>query len=116
MRLINVHSYEIREFYEGGIPRYAILSHTWGEPEDEVTFQDMARLRQSSSKYRYSAMIEATDIKIRRKPGMEKILFACQQAKEDGLEWAWVDTCCIDKTSSAELDESLDVSMVRTVD
>lgn len=112
MRLINVHSYEIREFYEGGIPRYAILSHTWDEPEDEVTFQDMARLRQSSSKYRYSAMIEATDIEIRRKPGMEKILFACQQAKEDGLEWAWVDTCCIDKTSSAELDESI-TSMYR---
>lgn len=112
MRLINVHNYEIREFYEGSIPRYAILSHTWGEPEDEVTFQDMARLRQSSFKHPYSAMIEATDIEIRRKPGMEKILFACQQAKEDGLEWAWVDTCCIDKTSSAELDESI-TSMYR---
>lgn len=112
MRLINVHNYEIREFYEGGIPQYAILSHTWGEPEDEVTFQDMARLRQSSSKCPYSAIIQATDIEIRRKPGMEKILFACQQAKEDGLEWAWVDTCCIDKTSSAELDESI-TSMYR---
>lgn len=112
MRLINVHNYEIREFYEGGIPQYAILSHTWGEPEDEVTFQDMARLRQSSSEYPYSATIQATDIEIRRKPGMEKILFACQQAKKDSLEWAWVDTCCIDKTSSAELDESI-TSMYR---
>lgn len=115
MRLINVHSHEIREFHEGSIPRYAILSHTWGQPEDEVTFQDMARLRQSVSKSPSDSILEATIFEIKRKPGLEKILFACQQAKEDGLEWAWVDTCCIDKTSSAELDESI-TSMYRWYD
>lgn len=115
MRLINVHSHEIREFHEGSIPRYAILSHTWGEPEDEVTFQDIARLHQSVSTSLFSSSLEATATEIRRKPGVEKILFTCQQAKEDGLEWAWVDTCCIDKTSSAELDESI-TSMYRWYD
>lgn len=112
MRLINVHNHEIREFHEGSIPRYAILSHTWGEPEDEVTFQDMEKLRQSVSTSLSSSSIEAASIEIRRKPGLEKILFTCQQAKEDDLDWAWVDTCCIDKTSSAELDESI-TSMYR---
>lgn len=112
MRLINVHSCEIREFHEGSIPRYAILSHTWGEAEDEVTFQDMARLHQSVSTSLVGSSLEDTATEIRRKPGLQKILFTCQQAKEDGLEWAWVDTCCIDKTSSAELDESI-TSMYR---
>lgn len=112
MRLINVHSHEIREFHEGGIPRYAILSHTWGEPEDEVTFQDMTMLRQSVSTNLSGSSLKVTGIEIKRRPGFEKILFACQQAREDGLQWAWVDTCCIDKTSSAELDESI-MSMYR---
>lgn len=115
MRLINVNSCEIREFHEGSIPRYAILSHTWGEPEDEVTFQDMARLHQSVSTSLVDSSLEAIATEIRCKPGLEKILFTCQQAKEDGQEWAWVDTCCIDKTSSAELDESI-ASMYRWYD
>lgn len=36
----------------------------------------------------------------------------CQQARRDSLEYAWVDTCCIDKTSSAELSEAIN-SMYR---
>ncbi|KDN62001.1 hypothetical protein CSUB01_10013 [Colletotrichum sublineola] len=31
----------------------------------------------------------------------------CEIAKASGIEWAWVDTCCIDKSSSAELTESI---------
>ena len=34
------------------------------------------------------------------------------QAERDGFEWAWADTACIDKTSSAELSESIN-SMFR---
>ncbi|KAF2753318.1 hypothetical protein EJ05DRAFT_426574, partial [Pseudovirgaria hyperparasitica] len=29
------------------------------------------------------------------------------QARADGLEWVWIDTCCIDKSSSAELAEAI---------
>lgn len=112
MRLINVHSCEIQEFHGSGIPRYAILSHTWGEPEDEVTFHDMARIRPAASSVLSDFIIDGTDVEIKRKAGLEKILFACRQARADGLEWAWVDTCCIDRTSSAELDESI-MSMYR---
>ncbi|KAH9908937.1 HET-domain-containing protein [Xylariomycetidae sp. FL2044] len=67
---------------------YAILSHTW--EEDEVSFQDFQDLR-SASKNR----------------GFEKIKRTCSLALERGLRYAWVDTCCIDKTSSAELSESI---------
>ncbi|KAI4599640.1 hypothetical protein KJ359_001737 [Pestalotiopsis sp. 9143b] len=71
------------------IPPYAILSHTWGADGDEVTFQDVSQKSGHS------------------KPGYQKILFCGQQAGRDGLDHFWVDTCCIDKTSSAELTKAI---------
>jgi hypothetical protein len=71
------------------IPRYAILSHTWGADDDEVTFND---LKDGSGK---------------SKAGYEKIQFCGEQARKDGLQYFWVDTCCIDKTDSAELSEAI---------
>jgi len=71
------------------LPPYAILSHTWGNESDEVTFRDL---------------MENTG---KNKPGYEKIVFCGRQAHTDNLNHFWVDTCCIDKTSSAELTESI---------
>ena len=68
--------------------RYAILSHTWGG--DEVTFEDMKN----------PAIAET-------KTGYHKIQKTCERASSQGLYLAWVDTCCIDKSSSAELSESI---------
>ncbi|KAG7288353.1 hypothetical protein NEMBOFW57_007884 [Staphylotrichum longicolle] len=87
MRLINTQTFELKDF---GVdpPPYAILSHTWGK--GEVTFQEMADLDAA-----------------RKKTGFAKIEQCCRQARSDGFDWAWVDTCCIDKTSSAELSETI---------
>ncbi|KAI0430802.1 heterokaryon incompatibility protein-domain-containing protein [Xylaria sp. FL1042] len=87
MRLLNVKTRQLQEFFGDGIPHYAILSHTWGV--EEVTFQD---LRQRSHK---------------RKRGYAKIHQTCLLAAVDRLKWIWVDTCCIDKSSSAELSEAI---------
>jgi hypothetical protein len=89
MRLLNANAQklELAEFFGDQIPPYAILSHTWGD--DEVTFQDLQR-----GQYEH-------------KLGFEKIRYTCQQAKRDELSWCWVDTCCIDKSSSAELSEAI---------
>ncbi|KAK8084864.1 hypothetical protein PG997_006135 [Apiospora hydei] len=76
------------------IPPYAVLSHTWGGLSDEVLLQD---IRAGYHEH---------------KPGYRKILFCGAQARRDGLEYFWVDTCCIDKTSSAELAEAIN-SMYR---
>ena len=76
------------------IPPYAILSHTWGADPEEVTFDDLAN---STSK---------------DKPGYDKIRFCGDRASHDGLRYFWVDTCCIAKSSSAELQESIN-SMFR---
>ncbi|KAM6510793.1 hypothetical protein FSOLCH5_011238 [Fusarium solani] len=88
MRLINVRTMELEEFYGDQIPKYAILSHTWGQ--GEVTFQDWKDLDLAS-----------------QKAGFVKILGACRQADKDLLEYLWMDTNCIDKTSSAELSEAI---------
>ena len=45
--------------------------------------------------------------KAKLKRGFNKIKECCRQAKDAGLSYAWVDTCCIDKTSSAELSEAI---------
>jgi hypothetical protein len=88
MRLINCKTLELEQFFNPDIPDYAILSHTWGS--DEVTFADA--LHQAPATAR---------------SGYRKIQFICKQAVQDGLQYAWIDTCCIDKSSSAELSEAI---------
>lgn len=73
--------------------RYVILSHTW--EDGEVSFQEIVDLDQA-----------------RNKPGFSKIDQTCRLARERGIKYAWVDTCCIDKSSSAELTEAIN-SMYR---
>ncbi|KAH8588261.1 heterokaryon incompatibility protein-domain-containing protein [Bisporella sp. PMI_857] len=76
------------------IPDYAILSHTWGADSEEVTFKDL---------------MDGTG---RNKAGYDKIWFCGEQARRDGLRYFWVDSCCIDKSSSAVLSEAI-ISMFR---
>jgi NACHT domain/Heterokaryon incompatibility protein (HET) len=71
------------------IPPYAVLSHTWGDDEEEVTFQDV------------------TNGLGKNKLGYEKIEFCGEQASQDGLRYFWIDTCCIDKTDKAEVSRSI---------
>ncbi|KAL2068712.1 hypothetical protein VTL71DRAFT_15050 [Oculimacula yallundae] len=91
MRLLSTSTLELVEFM-GEIPPYAILSHTW--EEDEVSYQEM----QSRAGH--------------TKAGYQKIKHCCLIAASDGFQYAWVDTCCIDKTSSSELSEAIN-SMYR---
>jgi hypothetical protein len=71
------------------IPPYAILSHTWGLDTDEVTFEDV------------------TNGTGKHKAGYEKIRFCGEQSRQDGLEYFWIDTCCINKTHYAELSQAI---------
>src|SRR2546421_7751149 len=92
MRLLNTTKRKLEEFETEKIPVYAILSHTWGE--NEVTLQD----------------IKGGEAE--KKKGYEKIRNTCSMAAADGFHYVWIDTCCIDKTSSAELSEAIN-SMYR---
>jgi hypothetical protein len=75
----------ITNFDDNKIPPYAILLHTWGADNEEVTFADLV-------------MGDG-----KAKPGYEKIRFCGRQARHDGLQYFWIDTCCIDKDNHAEL-------------
>ncbi|KAK3401528.1 heterokaryon incompatibility protein-domain-containing protein [Sordaria brevicollis] len=94
MRLIDTETLELHDFFELQAPAYAILSHTW--EKDEITFQEMVTKSPSTM----------------AKAGYKKIHNTCRLAQSRGQKWAWVDTCCIDKSSSAELTESIN-SMYR---
>jgi hypothetical protein len=91
MRLLNAETFTCADFNnEGTIPDYAILSHTWGV--DEVTFKDLAELSREQ---------------LVSKRAWEKVAKCCTKAIQWDLEWVWIDTCCIDQSSSAELSEAI---------
>ncbi|KAI1145569.1 heterokaryon incompatibility protein-domain-containing protein [Nemania diffusa] len=46
------------------------------------------------------------------KKGYKKAINCCLIARANGFDYVWIDTCCIDKTSSAELSEAIN-SMYR---
>ena len=92
MRLLRTNSdgsFSLTWFTGDRIPRYAILSHRWEEDDQEASLEDLSNGAANSKK------------------GYRKIQFCGEQAKNDGLEFFWVDSCCIDKRSSAELSEAI---------
>ena len=102
MWLLSTHRAELHYFPDpedvsGG---YAILSHTWDKKE--TSFQDLRdhikRCAETGENPRDRAA--------------EKIRESCMLAERYGFKWIWSDTCCIDKTSSAELSEAIN-SMFR---
>ncbi|KAK4442350.1 heterokaryon incompatibility protein-domain-containing protein [Podospora aff. communis PSN243] len=90
MRLLKTRTekLEFEEFWGVGTPLYAILSHTWGP--GEITFQEVQKGNPDPSK-----------------PGFTKIIQTRTIAAAHGFEYVWIDTCCIDKSSSAELSEAI---------
>ncbi|QIW98305.1 hypothetical protein AMS68_003823 [Peltaster fructicola] len=91
MRLLSRQGNDLRfSYYHDDVAKpYAILSHTWGADGDEVTYEDVCNNK-------------AVD-----KLGFQKLDFCLQQAKQDGLEYVWIDTCCIDKKDRNELGEAI---------
>lgn len=95
MRLLNTRTLQLEEFGgdgDGSIPPYSILSHRWGR--EEVDFQDMRSERRHQLE------------------GFKKLSRYCALSLEEGYGYGWMDTCCIDKSSSAELSEAIN-SMFR---
>jgi hypothetical protein len=77
MRLINARTLRFEDFERESLPPYAIFSHTW--EAEEVTFQGMAQPY------------------LPQKKGYSKVTKTCRLALGAGIEYAWVDTCCIDQ-------------------
>lgn len=88
MYLLNTETFTLHYFSEPRIPDYAILSHTWNEVE--ISFTEMK-----------------TNKNIQEAAAFSKIRGCCTQARADGFEYVWIDSCCIDKSSSSELLEAV---------
>ena len=71
--------------------RYATLSHRWGKTEPLLRDIDGRAI---------DNLGQTTD-------GVAKLQSFCIASCRHGLLWAWSDTCCIDKESSAELQEAI---------
>ena len=84
MRLLHTSTKKIREFADDAAPPYAVLSHTWGD--DEVTLDDLSGAFYS-----------------RKDAYHKKIKGACARSIADGLDWIWIDTCCVDRTDATDL-------------
>jgi hypothetical protein len=92
MWLLNTSSAKLRWFNSSN--DYAILSHVWSEHED--TFERVSSLAQ-----------QPIGVKKRWSRVSPKVRNCCKFAKRLGFEWVWIDTCCINKSSSAELSEAI---------
>ncbi|KAI0397992.1 hypothetical protein F5Y17DRAFT_454573 [Xylariaceae sp. FL0594] len=95
MRLINVKTLKPEEFIGDSLPKYAILSHTWADDSEELTLRDVER-----------GNLDKPGI------GSAKLKGSCREAEKDGLDYIWIDTCCIDKADLVELSEAIN-SMFR---
>jgi hypothetical protein len=84
------------------VTRFAILSHTW--ERGELSYQDLHGQNDLSGSH---LCPPDSDQDSDRKRSFEKLHNFCDIAKEYGTEFAWADNVCIDKSSSAELDESI---------
>ncbi len=87
MRLLDTSAVQLHEFFDSEIPKYAILSHRW--EDGEISFKDV------------------TEVDNLQAPGWVKVRKSCEIAKSLGYPWIWIDTCCIDKSSSTELNEAI---------
>jgi hypothetical protein len=85
--------FKLSTFNNDDIPPYAILSHTWSEGEEVVHDELVAG-------------------KGKNRAGYAKLRFCGERAAKDGLNYFWVDTCCIDKRDNVELSTALN-SMFR---
>ncbi|KAF2164795.1 hypothetical protein M409DRAFT_67537 [Zasmidium cellare ATCC 36951] len=91
MRLLNKQTFEIESFLDDEVPPYIILSHRWSGAE--TSMQEFA-LQRRLSRDQWS-------------PGTAKVLTFCEHIRSYEEQYVWVDTCCIDKSSSAELQEAI---------
>ncbi|KAI1124228.1 heterokaryon incompatibility protein-domain-containing protein [Nemania abortiva] len=104
--------YEGRGSSDSSKYKYAILSHTWGWQDektgkwahqvDEITYNECQN---------FSNPFDGS-LNPDKQKAYQKIYYTCSHALDLGCDYVWIDSCCIDKSDSAELTESIN-SMFR---
>ena len=78
----------LTDFRGKSIPPYAILSHRWGD--SEILIKDIF-----NRNYK------------KKEEGYQKLRFCAEQAAQDGLQYFWIDTCCIDRWNNSERSKAI---------
>jgi hypothetical protein len=110
--LLNARTYQFQEFHDN-IPPYVIFSHTWDK--DEIRFQDLIEITKDEYfQGMWRKTLAQPRLRMEERRRCSKLFgflaLVARNYSEQG--WVWVDSSCIDKSSSAELSESI-VSMFR---
>ncbi|KAI4273292.1 MAG: hypothetical protein LQ337_004739 [Flavoplaca oasis] len=107
MRLLHVSTFELEDFVDEKCPRYVILSHTWGK--EEITYQEilLEETVQQLKSAKSCLLEQVINSDQQYKQGCLKIAGCALRAHEEGADYIWCDTCCIDKTNSTELSEAI---------
>ncbi|KAM3416384.1 hypothetical protein BST61_g7982 [Cercospora zeina] len=98
IRLLNVHTLELAEFSGPDTPEYVIASHRW--VGDECTYKDVLKKR-STHKAGYKK-IEAFCAFVRQLNSA-----AYNNGPDLRCDWLWIDTACIDKSNSQDVQTSI---------
>ncbi|KAI0353230.1 HET-domain-containing protein [Trametes cingulata] len=108
MWLLNTTTYQLYFVQDPSNAGYAILSHVWNRA-GEQTFQDLRAIHSSARRTFQQAPADDDPrlLRLIRERLSEKIRRCCDYARVKGVAYVWIDTCCIDKTSSAELSEAI---------
>ncbi|KAI0709916.1 heterokaryon incompatibility protein-domain-containing protein [Earliella scabrosa] len=102
MYLLNTYTTELRSFANSKVVKYAIISHIWQTSPPEQTFQQVQAIpRLVKERKAAGESPDPFDLL------SSKIRTCCRIARKGGYEWLWIDTCCIDNNSSAELSEAI---------
>ncbi|RDX52439.1 hypothetical protein OH76DRAFT_1454296 [Lentinus brumalis] len=122
MRVLDTVTGEFVWFIVPEIRTYAIVSHVW-HPHGEQSFQELAEIQRDVKTKSQSQSRAGTAKDIAHAPPAapltipcailsdprvsDKVRNACAVAVSHGYRYLWLDSCCIDKTSSAELSEAI---------
>ena len=104
MRLLDTRTGEFFWTADPDYVRYAILSHVWSK-EHEDTLQDLERIHLEVRNERKDNPDLPADAALQR--ASPKVRNACAYALKEGFDYIWIDSCCIDKATSAELSEAI---------
>ena len=106
MRLLRISDLMLESFVNEECPPYTILSHTWGR--EEITLQELQLPRTVTLlKSTKDCLAKGLMSEIQNPKAFLKIAGCALQARRDGFDYVWCDTCCIDKTNSTELSEAI---------
>ncbi|KAF1968774.1 kinesin light chain [Bimuria novae-zelandiae CBS 107.79] len=78
----------LTDFRGKPIPPYAILSHRWSDSETLIEYISNGNYKE-------------------REEGSKKLRFCAEQAAQDGLQYFWIDTCCIDRWDNNERSKAI---------